>query len=220
MAYGVDPDALRPDATGVAELRGQLGIPADATVLLAVGRMVYKKGFDYLLRALALLRDADPDLFAQLRVVMVGEGDLWAEWQALARDLGLAETVQWVGNVPTARMGLFNNLADIAVMPAISKPATGLAVSVLDAMSCGKPVVASRAAGNDLAVCDGVNGILTPEQDAPALARALARLAADPGLRRAMGAAGRRRIETELGWPQLAARYVAHFERLIREARP
>lgn len=219
MAYGVDPAALQPDATGVAELRGQLGIPADAVVLLAVGRMVYKKGFDYLLRAVALLKDADPRLFARLRLVMVGEGDLWAEWQALGRDLGLGETVCWIGNVPTARMGLYNNLADVAVMPAVSKPATGLAVSVLDAMSCGKPVVATRCAGNDIAVLDRVNGLLVPEQDAAALAGALARLAADPALRVSMGAAGRRRIETELGWPQLAARYVAHFARLIREPR-
>ncbi|OQA43629.1 MAG: GDP-mannose-dependent alpha-(1-6)-phosphatidylinositol monomannoside mannosyltransferase [Chloroflexi bacterium ADurb.Bin325] len=214
IAYGVDPDALRPDTTGVAGLRAQLGIPDDAVVLLAVGRMVYKKGFDYLLRAAALLKESAPDLFARLRLVMVGEGDLWAEWQALGRELGLTGAVHWVGNAPTEAMGVFNNLADIAVMPAVSKPATGLAVSVLDAMSCGKPIVASRAAGNDLAVRDGVNGLLVPEQDAPALADALARLAADPALRAEMGAASRCLIETELGWPQLAARYVAHFERL------
>jgi len=68
-------------------------------------------------------------------------------------------------------------------------------------------------------VRDGVNGILVPEQDAPALAAALARLAANPALRAQMGAASRRLIGTELGWPQLAARYVAHFARLAGELR-
>lgn len=220
IAYGVDPDAFRPEPAGTAELRGQLGIPDDAVVLLAVGRMVYKKGFDFLLQAAAHLKETDPGLFARLRLVMVGEGDLWEAWQAQARALGLAENVHWVGNVPTERMAIFNNMADIAVMPAISRPATGLAVSVLDAMSCGKPVVGSDAAGNRLAVRDGLNGYLVPEQDVSALAQALARLAANPMLRSQMGAAGRQLIETELGWPQLAQRYVAHFERLSQGRQP
>jgi glycosyltransferase involved in cell wall biosynthesis len=55
IAYGVDPNALRPDPSGAAELRASLGIPSDAVVFLAVGRMVYKKGFDRLLCALAVL---------------------------------------------------------------------------------------------------------------------------------------------------------------------
>lgn len=209
IAYGVDPDALHPDPTGTAALRAGLGIPADAVVLLAVGRMVYKKGFDRLLRAAALLERGQP-----VHLLMVGEGDLWAEWQALGRDLGLGERVHWVGNVPSDRISVYYNVADVAVMPAVTRPADGLNVTVLDAMSCGKPVVGSDAAGNGLAIRDGVNGYLVPEGDDAALARALAALVADPALRARMGAAGRRLIDTELGWPHLARRYLAHFERL------
>jgi glycosyltransferase involved in cell wall biosynthesis len=89
---------------------------------------------------------------------------------------------------------------------------------VLDAMSCGKPVVASTVAGNPLAVIDGVTGLLTPEQDPTALAASVAALLDNPQRAQAMGAAGRKRIEDELGWPQLARRYVAHFERMRRGA--
>jgi len=233
IPYGVDPDALRPDsppwpgrATDTAGLRDRLGIPQDAVVFLAVGRMVYKKGFDRLLRAAALLGIRDwglemgvqpaPCALRPIHLVFVGEGDLWAEWQALGRELGLGERVHWVGNVPTDQMSAYYNMADVAVMPAVSNPPTGLAVTVLDAMSCGKPVIGSDAAGNRLAVHDGVNGYLVPEGDDAALARAIAALAADPDLRSRMGAASRRLIETELGWPQLARRYVAHFERLCQ----
>jgi glycosyltransferase involved in cell wall biosynthesis len=216
IAYGVDPNALRPNPVGTAALRARLEIPPDAVVLLAVGRMVYKKGFDSLLRAAALLeKDHDGPL---LHLVMVGEGDLWQDWQALGATLGLGERVHWVGNVPADQMGVYNNMADIAVMPAASRPPTGLAVAVLDAMSCGKPVVGSDAAGNRLAIRDGLNGYVTPHGDDRALAEAIRRLAGDPALREQMGRAGRRLIDTELGWPQLAARYAAHFARLAKVA--
>jgi glycosyltransferase involved in cell wall biosynthesis len=105
-------------------------------------------------------------------------------------------------------------MADVLVMPSVTRPADGLNVTVLDAMSCAKPVVGTNAAGNELAIRDGVNGLLTPEGDDAALAEALALLASDAALRERMGAEGRRRIDTELGWPQLARRYAAHFERL------
>lgn len=218
IAYGVDPDALKPDPAGVDDVRAQLAIPRDAVVLLAVGRMVYKKGFDLLLRAAAALRGSRPDS-PPIHLVMVGSGDLWNEWQALGRQLNLGTSVHWVGNVPTDRMSAFYNLADIAVMPAANRPPTGLAVSVLDAMCCAKPVVGSDAAGNRLAIRDGINGFVVPEGDVAALAAAIGSLVDDSSLRSRMGAASRRLIDTELGWPQLAARYVAHFERLSRERR-
>ena len=216
IPYGVDPNALRPDATGTEALRARLGIPRDAVVLLAVGRMVYKKGFDQLLRAAAAL-DVPRARAPAVHLIMVGTGDLWEEWQVLGRELGLGPKVHWVGDVPSDRMGVYYNAADIAVMPAANRPPTGLAVSVLDAMSCGKPVVGSDAAGNRLAIHDGANGIVVPEGDLGALTAALKSLVIDPALRARMGAASRRLIETELGWPQLAARYVSHFKRLAGE---
>ena len=234
IAYGVDPNAYLPDPAGTADLRASLGIPPEAIVFLAVGRMVYKKGFDRLIRAAALMansphgwRIADgkspvvssqrPSAIGQtptIHLVLVGEGDLWAEWQALGRELRLGDRLHWVGNVPADRLGVYYNMADALVMPSVTHPADGLNVTVLDAMSCARPVVGTSAAGNELAIRDGDNGFLVPEGDDAALAGALATLAADPDLRARMGAAGRQRIETELGWPRLARRYVTHFERL------
>jgi phosphatidyl-myo-inositol dimannoside synthase len=161
-----------------------------------------------LIRALA-----DPVLRArELAVVMVGGGDELAAWQQLARDLGVAERLHWVGSVPKTEIGVYYNMADMLAMPSVSRPADGLNVCVLDAMSCGKPVVASTVAGNPLAVADGVTGLLVPEQDPAALAATVAAMIDNPQRAREMGAAGRKRIEDELGWPQLARRYVGHFE--------
>lgn len=210
IIYGTDPNALRPQEAGVQERRAELEIPADATVLLCVGRMVYKKGFDDLIRALAISPLKESNVVA----VMIGKGDQWAEWQALGRELGVAEKVRWLGNVPKDRIVVDYNLADLLVMPSVSKPADGLNVCVLDAMSCGKAVVASTVAGNALAVVDGVTGLLVNEQTPEELAAALAKLVREPQLRQQMGRAGRVRIEQELGWPHLARRYRTHFREL------
>jgi phosphatidylinositol alpha-1,6-mannosyltransferase len=227
IIYGTDPNVLKPDATGVVELRARLQLNTDGaadhptspsprpTILLCVGRMVPKKGFDVLLRAMAepVLRQRN------VMAVMIGEGDDKAAWQRLAADLGIAQRVRWVGSVRKDEIGVYYNLADVLVNPSVSRPADGLNVCVLDAMSCGKPVVGSTVAGNPLAIVAGETGLIVPEQDHAALAQALAHLVDDPALRLRMGAAGRRRIENELGWPHLARRYLQHFSEISREAR-
>jgi glycosyltransferase involved in cell wall biosynthesis len=210
IVYGTDPDRLRPNQSGVEELRKSLGITPDQVVVLAVGRMVPKKGFDVLLQAMT-----NPEVRSRpIVAVLVGEGDEWAAWKALSTSLGVDDRVRWVGSVPSDRIGVYYNAADVLVMPAVTQPADGLNVCVLDAMSCAKPVVGSNVAGNPLAIVDGVTGTIVPERSPAALANAMATLADDPELRQRMGAAGRRRIDEELGWPAITRRYIAHFEAL------
>jgi len=223
IIYGVDPAALHPDPSGVASQRAAWGVPADALLLLVVGRMVYKKGFDVLLRALAILQQhglpPSPSL-PPIHLALVGDGDLWQEWQTLARELGLADCVHWLGRVPFDQMGQVYNAADALVMPSVTRPADGLNVCVLDAMACAKPVIGTDAAGNELVIQDGVNGWIVPEQDPHALGAAILRLAAlPPAQRAALGAASRELIETQFGWPHLARRYLEHFARLARMGR-
>lgn len=210
VIYGVDPERLRPDPTGTAALRAELGIPPAAFVFLAVGRMVYKKGFNVLLEALAQAGEAARDW----HTILVGEGDLWQEWQDLGRRLGLVN-LHWVGRVPTDRMPVYYNAADALVMPNVRKPATGLEVAVVDAMACGKPIIGSNTAGNPLVVEHGVNGFIVPEGDAAALAAAMAQLAAQPERARQMGAVSRRLIETRFGWPHIARHYRQRYAELI-----
>jgi glycosyltransferase involved in cell wall biosynthesis len=233
IIYGTDPQAFKPDPTGVEELRVQLQAaggekprrqgdretgrqedkeqddtqlatrnsqlaPHHPVILLCVGRMVPKKGFD---------------VFA----VMVGEGDDKAAWQQLAERLGVSPRLRWVGNVPKTAIGVYYNLADVLINPSVNRPVDGLNVCVLDAMSCGKPVIGSNVAGNPLAIVDGETGLIVPEQDGAALALAIARLVDDADLRHRLGAAARARIETELGWPHLAERYIEHFRQLQRK---
>lgn len=210
IVYGVDPERLKPDPTDTEELRSALNIGPDEVMVLAVGRMVAKKGFDVLLRALA-----EPVLRQRPVVaVMVGIGDEWLGWQALVGALGIGDRVRWVGIVPFDRISVYYNACDLLVMPSVTAPADGLNVCVLDAMSCAKPVVASRAAGNELAIVDSETGFLVPEGDPTALAEAVALLADNPVLCRQMGLLGRLRVRDELGWPVLAQRYLERFAEL------
>jgi glycosyltransferase involved in cell wall biosynthesis len=191
-------------------LRRQLSISPEDVMILAVGRMVYKKGFDVLLRAVSRLGAP------KAHVVLIGEGDLWEEWQALGHELGIDAQLHWVGNVPRDEIATYYRMSDVLAMPSVTQPADGLNVCVLDAMACGKPIVASEAAGNPLVVQTGVNGYIVPERDDMALAAALALLIRAPELRRSMGRAGRSLVETEFGWPHLARRYINHFQEMSR----
>jgi glycosyltransferase involved in cell wall biosynthesis len=196
--------------------------------------MVYKKGFDTLLRALAVLKQhgllptpqstnlpisqSSPYPLPPIHLALIGDGDLWQEWQDLAHGLGLDGYVHWLGRVPYDQMGRAYNAADALIMPSVTRPADGLNVCVLDAMACAKPVIGTHAAGNELVIHDGVNGWVTPEQNPHALATAILRLAAlSPDQCAAMGQASRHLIETQFGWPHLARRYVGHFARLAEE---
>ena len=198
IIYGVNAAEFVPSDEGTAELRAALGLSADDVVVLGVGRMVYKKGFDVLIRAIALLHE----LHGHVKAVLIGEGDLKAHWQKLAVDSGVGERVLFVGRVPYDQIARYYNMADMLAMPSVTHPVDGLNVCVLDAMACAKPIVASRVAGNPLVVADGINGIRVDEGRPEQLAHAIARLADAPG---AAPQDGRRLAQAYRGRIRLAA---------------
>jgi glycosyltransferase involved in cell wall biosynthesis len=202
IPYGVDVTAFSPGSG--AEWRRKLGVPAGAPLVLSVGRMATKKGFRVLMRAL-------PELFAacpEAHVVLAGGGDLLPELERESAAFG--GRVHLPGPVLRDTLPDLYRAADVFVLPAIHDArgnVDGLPNVILEAMASGLPVVASGISGIPLAVEDGVTGLLAPEGDAAALARALGRLAVDRELARAMGERGRRKAETELTWDAVAARY-------------
>lgn len=210
IVYGVDPDEVKADPLAGEAKRRELGLSPNDFAVLAVGRMVPKKGFRYLIQALPQLLTRVPTA----RLVMVGDGDERANLERMASAMGIRRSVEFVGTVPRDEIVAYYSAADALAMPSVTEPEDGLNVCVLDAMACGLPIVASTVAGNPLVVEDGVNGLLVPERRADLLADALARLHSDRRHLRALGQAGRRRVEAEFAWPHLAARYLDHFERI------
>lgn len=164
-----------PSVTDAAEvrrrIRGELGV-ADSTPLVGtVGRFVRAKGYEYLLEALAALRHARPDL----KWLAVGDGELRPQMTMLADELGLSGAIIWAG----LREDIDDLLAamDIWVMSSVRE---GLPVSLLEAMACEKPIVATSVGGIPDAVSDGIEALLVPAADPAALARAVGILLDDP----------------------------------------
>jgi glycosyltransferase involved in cell wall biosynthesis len=145
-----------------------------------------------------------------LHLLVVGDGDLRDDLHARAERLGLSARVHFLG----ARRDLGDLLAsiDIFVMPSLWE---GLPLSMVLAMGAGLPVVATRVAGIPEVVQDEVTGVLVPPADVPALGSALARLVADPALRRTMGAAASAFVRPRFGVDGYVAAITGLYERLL-----
>lgn len=207
IPYGVDVSAFSPDPARRGIWREKLGIPADARLLLGVGRMATKKGFQILLQALPGLLSAHPDL----HVVLAGGGDRQDEFvAAVSAASRWRERVHFPGSVLRDTLPDLYRAADLFTLPAVHDPkgnVDGLPNVILEAMASGLPVVASGISGIPLAVEDGRTGLLVREGDADALFGALHRLLRDRDTAREMGERGRRKAESELTWDAVAARY-------------
>jgi len=203
----VDVQAFTPDTPlrrRGAVWRERLGIPAAAPLLLGVGRMATKKGFQVLVEALPRLFAARPDA----HVVLAGGGDLLDDLKAASAPW--RDRVHFPGAVLRDTLPDLYRAADLFVLPAVHDGkgnVDGLPNVILEAMASGLPVVASGISGIPLAVEPERTGLLVPEGEAEALATALLRLLAEPSLARVMGGRGRMKAESELTWEAVAARY-------------
>jgi glycosyltransferase involved in cell wall biosynthesis len=205
IPYGFDADAFGwTDAARRrrAELDAQ---PRARLVIFTVGRHVYYKGFDVLIRA---LRSVDADLW------IGGRGPLTESLRQQARDAGVADRVRFLGFIPDDELVAYYEACDIFCMPSTER-AEQFGLVQLEAMHCGKPVVATRlGTGVEYVTQDGVTGLLVEPGKVEALAEALNRLLGDANLRARLGAAGRQRVEREFSVRQMIEKTAALYRRL------
>jgi colanic acid/amylovoran biosynthesis glycosyltransferase len=154
--------------------------------IIMVGALIWRKGFEYALMALKTLREQNLDVYLDI----VGDGAEKDRIEYTARDLKILERVNLLGKLSSEQVRNALWKADIFLLASLSE---GIANVVVEAMSCGLPVVSTDCGGMQEAITDGVEGFLVPARDADAIAVALARLTTDPNLRAGMGAAGRKR---------------------------
>ena len=169
--------------------------------ILFVGRLIARKGVEYLLRALPLI---DKEIPAHLHVI--GSGDKDAELKALASRLGLGGKVTFHGKVPRAALEHHYASADVFVLPAIVDDrgdTEGLGTVLVEALSFKTPVVASNVGGIPDVIKDRETGLLVPEKDLPALAEAVVRVLRDPGLAGALAEHGLRHVNDYFDWDRI-----------------
>ena len=198
---GVDPARFRPlDVAERQAARRALGLDPDAPLVVGVSRLVPRKGFDVLLEAVAGLDG--------VHVAIAGAGRDARRLGRHARRLG--GRAHLLGRVDDAMLPKLYGCADVFAMVCRDRwgglEAEGFGIVFLEAAACGVPSVAGRSGGSHEAVVDGETGLVVDPSDATATRDALARLLGDGDLRRRLGAAGRRRAETELSYDTLAAR--------------
>ena len=212
IPYGIDAGMFRPDREAGEQLLRELGIAPGRPVLMWVSRMVYKKGLTVLLNAMPAVLRRHPELC----LVLGGYGDLREELQRQAAILGIAAHVLFPGPVSRERINAFWNAGDVVVVPAIHDHrgnVDGLPNIVLEAMSAGRPIVASHIAGIPAVIDNDIHGLLVPEGDAAALAASIVRLLDDAPFAAELGRNARRRVERQLLWKHIAARFEAAYER-------
>jgi glycosyltransferase involved in cell wall biosynthesis len=210
VPYGVDTTRFRPDSSRRAATRASAGIGADVPLALAAGRLVRKKGFEYLIDALPHA----PGIV----LAIAGDGTLAGELRARAQSAGVAERVRFLGNQTQDGVAEWLMAADIAVVPSVrddSGNVDGLPNVVLEALASGTPLITTLAGGIGAVVEDGKTALVVPERDVAAIAAALVRLQADERSRAGLGDAARALVEARFGWSRVAERFEEAYGRAL-----
>jgi glycosyltransferase involved in cell wall biosynthesis len=210
VSNGVDTARFRPAAGGERlALRAALGLGEDRARLLVtyVGRLAPEKGVDVLV-------DAWPSVAARTpaRLLIVGQGAEEAGLRLRARALGVADSVRFTGGVADAAPLL--RAADASVLPSRSE---GMPLSLLEAMACGLPVIATGVGGSLEVLGGGGLGLLVPPERPEALAAAMARVLGDPALRGRLGRAARAHVLEHHALDLVVDRLVALYRALAAQ---
>jgi len=214
IPYGVDPQFFQPDEQAGAFVRAELELAQDTPLIIAVGRLVYKKGLTFLLEAMPRIRARHPNAM----LVVGGYGDLREELERRAQAIGIAANVRFPGQLSRERTARYISAADVFVVPSIRDQngnVDGLPNVLLEGMGAARPIVASDLAGIPEVITGGEHGLLVPERDAEALAAAIIRLLDDRALAQRLGTAARRRVLAELTWDATSARFEAAYEHAL-----
>lgn len=193
---GVDLETFQPAADW----------PVDDGYVLFVGRLVAQKGVTFLLEAMSVVLQRCPDT----RLVIVGDGELDLFLKRIARYLGIPHRVTFLDWTTGPDLVALYQRARFVVVPSYYEP---FGIVALEAMACGRPVIASRTGGLAEIVNDGVNGFLVEVGNHLQLAQRMVHLIQDHDLRQAMGQAARWRA-AEFSWDRVADQTLALYDSL------
>ncbi len=213
----VDQSSFLPDPELRRSVRAELGLTDSTPLIGTVGLLNPQKGHEHLIRAAAIVREQAPlARFLVIGASSPAHGSYEDRLRAEARDLGLGGALSFVD--PSTRVPELMQALDIFVMPSVPR-SEGMPTAILEAMSCGKPVVASRVGAVDELVEDNGSGLLIPPASPAAAAAAIVRLHGDAGLRRSLGARGQVLASERFPLGGLADLHAGAYARAVARAR-
>jgi len=205
------PNGVKPETFKFVpkeEARSKLGISSSEKVIISVSRLIPRKGTHHVIKAFARLLPR----FPELRLLIVGDGVWKEELERLARELGVANRVDFKGFVPHERLGEILPAADVF---ALTPEYEGLGIVFIEALACGVPVVASSVGGILDIIENGRNGFLVPPGDVEKLLDALEKLLTNDDLQRKFREEGLRVVREKFLWENILSRIEELYQSLI-----
>lgn len=211
---GVDTDFFHPRNQGHEKLPVKEFVQRGTLVIGTVGRMKAVKDQLTLAKAFLNLLEVIPNARNRLRLVLIGDGPVRESVEELLKENN-ATDIAWI---PGSREDISNILRclDIFVLPSLAE---GISNTILEAMACGLPVVATKVGGNPELVIDGETGLLVPPSDPNAMADALKNYVLNPELMIRHGKAGRRRVEENFSILKMVKAYISIYEKSIKNGK-
>lgn len=210
---GISDEKVRiiPNGVNLSDFEGVEPAHHEGPYILALGRMVYQKGFDLLIDVFAeVLREAP-----ELHLLLGGEGVMRKEYEARARELGITDRIKFLGLVQGSLKVAYMKGAEFFVCPSRFEP---FGIVVLEALASGVPVIANRVGGIVDIVEDGIQGVLVHSDNKKEFAREIVRMHRDKVGRGVMAQAARYRAQM-YDWSRINAFYMEAYEDSIRDSK-
>jgi len=206
IPYGIKLERFATSEDAVAQLRRRYG----KRIVLAVGRLIYYKGFEYLIRAMTHVNGT---------LILIGGGPLRAQLEREACEIGVRERIFFAGEIDNSMLAPYYHAADVFVLPSVER-SEAFGIVQLEAMACGKPVVNTRlATGVPFVSVGGLTGITVAPRDPLSLSQAITRLLDDQDLRNQYGDAAMRRVRSEFTAEKMAARTLTLYQEIVSSRR-
>jgi rhamnosyl/mannosyltransferase len=202
IPYGIAVDQFaRADSNAIAEIRQRYG----DRLVLSVGRLVYYKGFEYLISAMQQVRG---------KLLIIGDGPLLEKLRSLARELDVADKVVLAGEIQNEQVVPYYHAAKVFALASIAR-SEAFGIVQIEAMAAGLPVVNTRLdSGVPFVSLDQQTGLTVPPADPDSLAAAINRLLDDEALRRSFGRAAALRAQQEFSLESMTSRTLALYDRV------
>lgn len=202
ITLGVDPDKWQVTGDEIAKIKNRYGLQAKQ-VVLTLARLTARKGHDVILHALPAVLAAYPNAM----YVIAGKGENEPKLRQLVQQLGLEQQVVFAGFVPDEDKAALYSTCDVYVLMSRQEgtQVEGFGITLLEASACARPVVAGRHGGVEDAVEDEVTGLLVEPDDVNGVAEAIQSLLGDEAYARRLGENGRKKVENEANWRNVAS---------------